>query len=241
MELLLAIRRGDAEALVSELVEGANVDLGDEDEMTPLMYAAYKGDVGVLCTLLAAEANAARRDSMGRTALMHAAAAWKKDACKALLAADAQVDTEDMQGRTPLMHAVSSSDGCSASEAVAAHEVCEELVRFGAAVNHQDPNGCTPLLLAALAGSVALVPLLLEARADPTLVDAEGGTAAEYAQAEGHEQVADLIAAAGKAEEMRLSGERQKGRCEDARAEALAALAGGPADMDPIWTIDAAD
>merc|ERR1712048_1515652 len=91
-----------------------------------------------------------------------------------------------------------------------------------AAVDHQDENGCTALVLAAIAGSSALLPTLLAAGANTELKDSFGSTALDYAKAEDHELAAELLLAAGQAEQARVKCEIMKQRFEQA-AEIIAA------------------
>merc|ERR1712048_781375 len=91
-----------------------------------------------------------------------------------------------------------------------------------AAVDHQDENGCTALVLAAIAGSSALLPTLLAAGANTELKDSFGSTALDYAKAEEHDLAAELLLAAGMAEQARVQCETSKQRYEQA-AEMVAA------------------
>ena len=53
--------------------------------------------------------------------------------------------------------------------------------------------GATPLTLASSAGNAAAVRALLDAGADPSLVQCDGRTALELASANGHEEIATLL------------------------------------------------
>lgn len=55
------------------------------------------------------------------------------------------------------------------------------------------PAGVTPLMAAAVAGHEAVVMLLLECGADPARRDEMGRTAAAYARAGGHHDLADHL------------------------------------------------
>ncbi len=61
-----------------------------------------------------------------------------------------------------------------------------------------DPEGRTPLHLAAMGGHAAVVELLLHNNADPHARDRAGRTAAELAEQAGHADVAALLRAAGR-------------------------------------------
>jgi len=120
------------------------------------------------------------------------------------------------------MHAVESADGESAIQAVVAHEVCAVLLARRAHIDHQDANGCTALMLATIAGSSALLPLLLAGGADPRLRDSFGSSALDYAKAEEHKLIAELLAAAERAENARVACEAGQKKYEDAAARLAA-------------------
>jgi hypothetical protein len=65
--------------------------------------------------------------------------------------------------------------------------------RGRAALNTTDLMGSTPLILAALAGSVPVVQLLLEHGADFTVMDLRGLTALEAAKANDREECVEMI------------------------------------------------
>lgn len=85
------------------------------------------------------------------------------------LAADAEV------GGVSLLHAAAQNG---------AAEAMRWLLERGAAVNARDEDGATPLMHAALSGSVAAVKILLEYKADARLRDAAGNRAQDYARRE---------------------------------------------------------
>ncbi|KAL1520648.1 hypothetical protein AB1Y20_022221 [Prymnesium parvum] len=98
----------------------------------------------------------------------------------------AERDATDEDGLTPLHHAVDAEE----------ERAVEALLRSGAAVDARDGMRCTPLHYAALLGASGIARRLLEAGADPLLLDDEGKDAVAIARAEGHAATADLIAAA---------------------------------------------
>lgn len=76
---------------------------------------------------------------------------------------------------TPLLHAAAQNAAC---------EAMEWLLSRGATPNSRDAEGATPLIHAAIAGSVPAVKLLLEYGADPHLRDATGQSPADCARSE---------------------------------------------------------
>lgn len=93
-------------------------------------------------------------------------------AITAAVQAGADVHARNEAGLTPIMAAVAGS---------APNEVIEALIAAGADLDQQAANGLTALMLAAGEGTPAQVIYLLNAGADPTVVDAEGRTARDHA------------------------------------------------------------
>jgi ankyrin repeat protein len=73
------------------------------------------------------------------------------------------------------------------------------LLAHGANVNTQDKTGQTPLMAAAAGGNLAVVKLLVGARADIRALDNAGHTAQWYAKNAGHKKIAQYLAHAGAA------------------------------------------
>lgn len=93
-------------------------------------------------------------------------------AIAAAVAEGADVHARNEAGLTPLMAAVADSTPV---------EVIETLLGAGADLDQQAANGLTALMLAAGEGTPAQVIYLMNAGADPTVVDAEGRSALDYA------------------------------------------------------------
>eukprot|EP00933_Yihiella_yeosuensis_P006034 TRINITY_DN110672_c0_g1_i1.p1 TRINITY_DN110672_c0_g1~~TRINITY_DN110672_c0_g1_i1.p1 ORF type:complete len:231 (+),score=64.44 TRINITY_DN110672_c0_g1_i1:206-898(+) len=217
-----AIREGDLEGVAKELAAGSDVNFQDEDGMSPLMFAAYwRDEVEVSVALMGASGDPNAQDKRGMTPLMHAAAKCHHKVCEALVEASADVNAIDNSNRSVLLFAADAADGASPFDAARAREICILLLNRKADINHQDKNGCTALLSAAIAGSAALLPELLKAGADPRLPDAFGSTAVEYASANGHNAVVELLKAATLASEALKRCEKQ----EKVYADALAFVA----------------
>ncbi len=68
-----------------------------------------------------------------------------------------------------------------------------ELLRTNADVNMHEPNGLTPLMVAAQRGHIRIVKLLLDAGANPRLTDNKGFNAQYHAMWYGHPEIAALI------------------------------------------------
>src|SRR5690606_37619810 len=92
-------------------------------------------------------------------------------AIEAALAAGADVHARNAAGLTPLMAAVTSN---------APGALIDTLLANGADIDQQAASGVTALMLAAGQGTPAQVIHLLNAGADPTVLDAEGKSALDH-------------------------------------------------------------
>ncbi|TWT95440.1 ankyrin repeat domain-containing protein [Neorhodopirellula pilleata] len=146
--------------------------------------AALNGDLAAVQAKAqeGVEINAA--DPQGRTALQLAAFDGHLETVKWLIAEKADINHRDQFGRTALMYA-STGDNLATVEA---------LLAAGAEVNLVDKEeSFTALMFAAAEGQEAIVRRLLDSDADPTMSDADGETASDFAKANGHAKVLELL------------------------------------------------
>jgi ankyrin repeat protein len=101
--------------------------------------------------------------------------------------ADVLARTSNALANQPIHAAVAGSD---AEGRLACARV---LLDAGALPNELQSGGFTPLMSAAQNGDRALVDLLLDRGADPSLRDDEGRSAADHARAAGHDDIAVLL------------------------------------------------
>jgi ankyrin repeat protein len=113
------------------------------------------------------------RAKNGDSALMIAAYKGNAPAVKALLAKDAQVNNP---GWTALHYAA----------LIGNDDIVRMLLEASAYIDAESPNGTTPLMMAAGAGRVTTVKLLLDEGADASLKNGVGMNALDFAQ-EAHE------------------------------------------------------
>ncbi len=118
--------------------------------------------------------------------LMLAAIKGELDICRMLIQRDADVNKP---GWTPLHYAASSGNP----------EVVQLLLDYYAYIDAASPNGSTPLMMAAMYGSVPTVKVLLAAGADPGLKNTLGLSAVDFASKAEHEDAGALIATAVRA------------------------------------------
>jgi hypothetical protein len=179
-------------------------------------HAIAVDDAGALSALLARGADPNRRDERDQVALYAALRDGSPRCVKVLLdARGVQVDAVNAAGETPLMMAALRGDDAAAAallaRGAAAHRPgwsplhyaasggSVSLVRLflarGAPVDARAPGGATPLMMAARYGGSAVAEVLLEAGADPSLVNDRGRDAAAEADAGGQDAVARWLRA----------------------------------------------
>jgi ankyrin repeat protein len=181
--LLYATRRGDLEITKLLVDAGADLELADADDVTPLLNAILNASIA-----------AARGTPDGHA---HLAVA------RFLIERGANVDATDWYGQTPLWAAVdvrnldvNGPDRDNGIDRAAALELIEILLAHGADPNARtreypperrfltplgslswvDFTGQTPFLRAALAGDVTVMRLLLAHGADPAITTFAGTT-----------------------------------------------------------------
>lgn len=182
--LLQAARAGDVKRVASLLAGGADVNGSNGHGGTALMYAVVgnHGDVVELLLRRGADVNA--RGSNGWGALMIASAKGFAGVVRRLLQAGADRNAVDLYGWTPLMRAVYEKRA-----AVVALLVNSKRTDLNAVTD----QGSTALHLAAVVGAVELARTLLDHGADASILDAEGRSAADIADARGDRGLAHLL------------------------------------------------
>ena len=149
-----------------------------------LLEVAEQGDLSAVEQLLARHRQPNVRDSCDWTPLMKAALNGHEAVVARLIQAGAKLDATDSGGYTAVMLAASNNHA----------EVVDLLLKHGATVDHQEQTkGWTALIWAAKQGHVKSVETLLAHRADRTLKDFEGKTAADWARESGQPAVMAVI------------------------------------------------
>lgn len=180
---LAAVRRDDADRLISLMLRGlsANAVLADG---TPVLVAAARGEAwAVLRELLrtpGVKADAA--DPTGETALMLACLHGRLDAARALVKAGAQINRP---GWTPLHYAASAGQDATVAW----------LLEESAYIDAESPNGTTPLMMAARQKHTSVVERLLAEGADAGLRNQAGLSAADYLERAGEVDAARALRA----------------------------------------------
>jgi ankyrin repeat protein len=191
--LHLAAVNGNAAMMRDLLDAGADVNAVFPEGETALMTAARTGSAESLKLLLDRGAKVDARDKWyGESALMWAAAENHGDAVAVLIAHGAPVDSRSTLQKvtnrnagqsmlslgnwTPLMYAAREN----------ALDAGRALVKGRASLNLTDPDGATALVIAIINANYDFAALLLDAGADPNIVDNDAGMGALYAVVDMH-------------------------------------------------------
>ena len=168
--LILACRRGQVVAVIELLGHGASVNAHSRGENTALLEAVDQNYPEVVRLLLGRndlEVNESRLHDNERTALMRVATEGHLEILDDLLG-DERIDVNqaDLDGNTALSLATIGGNS-TAVQALLAHPKIN--------VNATNSSGNTALILAVKKGREDIADLLLEAAADASIKDHEGG------------------------------------------------------------------
>jgi ankyrin repeat protein len=182
-----AIQQDNADEVRHLLARGFDPNTVNESGQTGLFMACSLGSNKVVKVLLAAPGIEPEvRNKNGESALMLAAIKGETELVKLLVDGGADVNKT---GWTPLHYAASSTSPN-------ALEIARYLLDNAAYIDAESPNGTTPLMMAAMYGSSAVLNLLLDEGADASLRNQQGLTAIDFAQRVSRAGNVEAIAAA---------------------------------------------
>ncbi|CAL1530408.1 unnamed protein product [Lymnaea stagnalis] len=207
--LHLASQRGYLEICRALLDAGANVNIRNEKEDTPLIVASVHGHLPIVKLLLEHHASINRRGYRECSALHEATEHGHYEVCSFLITAKAGLEDEDTFGNTPLICAAEKGhinlvllylaqgadvNRVSHSGTTALHYAakegwtacCKVLLHHGAEIDAQDIRRFTPLMMAALEGRRKVLQLMLDAKCNVNMVAYNRRTALHYAAERGY-------------------------------------------------------
>jgi len=166
--LLRAAAQGDVRKAENSLAREADINAADENGRTSVYYASAKGHTSILKLLLLARANVNAKANNGWTPLIAAAYLGQAEAAEMLLAAGARVDDRIVYTK----RIVTPAEGIL-------------------------PNDTTALMMAAQAGHLTTVEVLLRHGGSVRAVDDQGWSALTHAAKHGHEDIVRSLIHAG--------------------------------------------
>lgn len=183
-----ALQRDDAAVVRELLARGFDPNTVSPKGEYALIAAVREPSPRVVAALLdRPQTRAEVRTAKDESPLMLAALKGYDEICQQLIARDADVNKP---GWTPLHYA-----------ATGGHLTTMRLLLDNHAyIDAASPNGTTPLMMAAMYGTVDAVKLLIESGADPAVKNAKRLTAIDFARQVKREDVVLLIAAAVRAQ-----------------------------------------
>ena len=177
-----AIKLDDAKRVGQLIARGFDVNTAGPTGLHGLLLAIKEPSPKVISVLLDAPGvQVEQRNSNDESALMLAALAGMREVCERLIALDADVNKT---GWTPLHYAASAGR----------EDIVKLFLDHYAYIDAESPNQSTPLMMAAMYGSVATVSLLLDAGADPRLRNLKGLSALDFAEVADRQDAYKLIA-----------------------------------------------
>jgi ankyrin repeat protein len=151
-----AAENGEAEEVHSLITDGADINVKNNLDMSPLHYAVLGEHTETTTVLIKQGADINVKNNYGYTPLHYAAQKGHTAIVESLINAGAEKDAKNNYGYTPLHYA--AQKGHTA--------IVQALIERNADIDAKDKHGKTPLHLAALKGHTATALALIDAGAD---------------------------------------------------------------------------
>jgi ankyrin repeat protein len=165
------------------VLNGAHVNMQDNDRWSLLMIASYNGHTEIVSLLLQSGAHVDMQNCIGSSSLILACKNGHNRVVSLLLQNGAHVDMQDREGLSPLMVA------CEGIHL----EIVSLLLQYGACVNMQNCVGSSSLKIACQNGQNKVVSLLLQNGAHVDMRDKEGWSPLMIASQNGHIEIIPLL------------------------------------------------
>jgi tankyrase len=160
-----ATEKGNEKAIGLFIEAGADVNLRNQFNWTPLMVATFMGSEASANKLIDAGANVSVRDKRGYAPLHWAVQRGFARVAELLIQRGAYVDVKSAKGITPLYQAA----------AFGRASIARMLIAHGASVNAADQEGWTPLHKAVANKHVEIIRTLRDWHADPYAEHSKSG------------------------------------------------------------------
>ena len=188
-EIHTAVKSGNLAKVKSLLANNPDlIDARDEDNLTPLLWAAFKGHKEIVEFLIVngAQVNVKSREA-GVTPLHAPAYTGREDIAGLLIENGANVNAKNKDGETPLFMAASRGN----------KKMVELLLQKGAELNTKSVfsmiEGYTPLHIAIKNGHKEIAEKLIEKGADINIRDKFGRAPLHSVAVRGYKEIAELL------------------------------------------------
>lgn len=192
-QLIRAAERGDTDAALRLIADGAAINAQDARGRTPVLAATHGGHAATVRALIQAGADLNLRDSRSDNVLLYAGAEGLLDIVRLAVAAGADTRLTNRYGGTALIPAAERGHVAVVEELLAHSDID---------VNHVNNLGWTALLEAIVLSDGGpqhqqIVQLLLAHGADVTIADKDGVPPLQHARQRGFTAIAKLLERAG--------------------------------------------
>jgi ankyrin repeat protein len=181
--LFEAASSNDKESVQALIEAKVDVDLADENEVSPLLIASQNGHTEIVQMLIDGKAKVDLAEKDGASPLYIACQNGHTEIVQMLIKAGADVDLVNKNGCPSLF--VASQRGHT--------KTVEQLIKAKANVNLANKNGFAPLYIACQNGHTEIVQMLIEAKADVNSFDKNGSSSLLTASYNSHTEIVQML------------------------------------------------